>query len=394
MNKERTEKVLAAVQKTKRMILLPYAYSFRWCNNHCEFCYLKPARNDKLMSLDEFKDLGNTQITWLNKNVNKLPEGTVIECHIIGGEIGALPDEYFNCIYDLLKDINRIICDKKIHLKTIILTNLILTKEKMKNIMSLYNYAKSISKSVLITTSFDMTGRFENEIVSKIWKNNVDMLIKNGYVVYVETLLRKSAIEKYLNNDNDKLVLLFNDLLDMDLNNKLMVILNEYQPYDSKSINEVPDFDKVCEFYKKVKKLHGTNINLFKSYKLDEKYCSNFFCEYITIVSILEKDNVLKGKDGIQENSPCELLTHTFWPKDDKIKVEDISKNKISSDYICFEHPEKVNYFFNNIYGCGICKYYKQCIERNLRDCYQNQQFIWKNNKCIHKKLFEMVNNV
>lgn len=393
MNDKRTVQVLKAVQKTKRLLLLPYAYSLRWCNNNCKFCYLKPARLTKIPNKENFVKLGETQVTWLKDNLSFLPENTVVECHIIGGEIGALPNDYLEYLHCFINELNDVVTDTTIVLQFILLTNLILPEQQFQNIKDLYDHVTELNKIASISTSFDFTGRFQNEQHFRMWKNNTLSLIEDNYRVTIETILTKSAIESYLNENETEIAQTFESLLELDACGKTSVIMNEYQPYDSHSMNEIPTFEETNRFYVKMAEKYGKDINALKIYDLSKEFCSPFSCEYVAVMSALSNDVFLNSKNGILQNKPCELLTHTFWPKNDPVESKQISKNQPTEEFICTEHPEKVEFFFNNVYGCGTCKYYNECKRRNLRGCYQNHQFVWKDNKCIHKKLFEMVND-
>lgn len=394
MPKDYTDVMIKGAQTIKYVYLLPYAASLRWCNNNCNFCYLKPARDRKLMPLEDFISLGETQVKWLRENGDRLPEDTIVKCEIIGGEIGILPKAYFDYLFKLADDLEDAATKTNVNLIFSLITNLLLSESEFQNVVSLYNHIEESNYNVSITTSFDMAGRFQTKSLLDIWKRNTTWLIENGYKTLIETILTKSSIQTYLEEEKQEIIQTFDYFLSTDLCEKTSVIFNEYIPYNSKVTKEVPSFEELCEFYKKIIKTHGTNLNTFQVYRLDKQISSpRHPCENVFIASVLNKDNQLAGKDGILQKKPCELHTHNLWPKNDPIKVEDISKKQPTEEFICVEHPEKVEAFFANTYGCYTCRFYNECNKRNVKGCYQNHQFIWKDNKCIHKKLFEMVND-
>lgn len=384
ISEKRTKDLIEMVNKTKVLGLLPYAFTLSWCNNDCDFCCLKPVRDNKLMSLEKFIAIGDCEINWLKNNINKLPKGTLLKHYFIGGEIGVLPEEYFNYFYQMFDSLCDIVSNKDVTLDITLFSNLILVKKQLNRLFCFFDYMSKKQKSINIATSFDLTGRFNNEISLLLWKKNIETILNKKISLLIEVVVRKSSIYKYLNEKDSGIVMLFDELLEMDSDRKLTIVFNEYQPYDSKSMDEVPTFEETCEFYNQMKNRHGTNLNVFVSHNINEKIEKNMFKSYCEAVEFIPMFN--------NEESPCELIPFTLWPNNDTIKKTDIIKNKLTGEFTCLKHPEKVENFFNNVYGCGLCKYKPWCSERHLRGCYQDHQFIWKNNKCVHKKLFEITN--
>ena len=394
MYESNTEATIKASWKTKHLLLLPYAYSMRWCNNDCKFCYLKPIVAHKLMSLESFVSAGELQVKWLNDNINRLAYGTVVECQIIGGEIGALPNEYFDYLYEMVNKLENIVKETKVILKFSLATNLILSEKQFKNILLLHKYIEDSNYPVSIVTSFDLTGRFETQKSLATWKSNVDFLINNDYDLQIETILTKSSVQAYLSDEETVFKQTFDYILKADACRKAAVVLNEFHPYNSAIIKEVPAFEDLYAFYNKLIDKYNTSINPLIPYDLNKNVSSKPDCEFVCSISILPDDKALTEDHGAQKNHPCELTAYSLWPKNDPLKRDDIFKKKHTEEFICIHHPEIVDNFFAERYGCRTCSYYNECKKRNLRGCYQNQQFVWNNeNRCIHKKIFERINN-
>lgn len=384
ISEKRTKDLIEIVEKTKVLGLLPYAYTLSWCNNNCEFCCLKPIRNNKLMSFEQFKQIGNCEIDWLRNNIDKLPKDTLLKHYFIGGEIGVLPNEYFNYFYELFDSLYSITSSKQVNLDIVLFSNLILIKKQINRLFNLFDYVAQKTERVSIVTSFDLTGRFSNSFSLKLWKKNVETILNRKHNLLIEVVLTKSAVNKYINEKSNDIVVLFDKLLEMDANKKITVAFNEYQPYDSKSMSEIPTFYELCNFYKEMYNRHNDGLNIFLSHDINEKIDEKDFktyCELADLIPMFDK-----------EASPCELIPYIFWPENDPINKKDIIKNKLNGEFNCLKQPEKIEKFFNDTYNCSICKYQPWCSKRHLRGCYQDHQFIWKDSNCIHKKIFEIVN--
>ena len=51
----------------------------------------------------------------------------------------------------------------------------------------------------------------------------------------------------------------------------------------------------------------------------------------------------------------------------------------------------QVKYYYDNVYGCGTCKYKGYCQNVGLRDCYRIKQYSnWKD-KCWMKEVLKYV---
>lgn len=385
LSDKRTNDLIEMVQKTKVLGLLPYAFTFAQCNNNCDFCCLKSIHDNKLMSLEEFKKIGEYEIQWLNENIDKLPEGTLLKHYFIGGEIGVLPKEYFNYFYKLFDSLHEMTTNKPVKLHNTLFSNLILEKEKLNRLFNLFDYISQKNKLVTIATSYDIHGRFKNDLSLKIWQNNLEKVLTKEDDLLIETILTKSSMKRYVEDKNNNSVILFDRLLEMDKTKQLSVVFNEYQPYNSNSMSEVPTFDDYHNFYNEIKNRHGIDLNIFMPHNLGVKINKDDFksyCETVEFIPMFDR-----------EESPCELIPYIFWPKHDDIKKENIIKNKLNGEFTCLKHHECVETFFNKRYKCNLCKYKPWCSERNLRGCYQSHQFIWKPKECINKMLFEMVND-
>ena len=385
ISEKRTKALLEMTQKTRVLGLLPYSYAFSWCNNDCEFCCLKPIHTNKLMPLEKFKALGDCEINWLKNNIDKLPSDTLLKHYFIGGEIGVLPDEYFNYFYELFDSIYEITNSKKIKLDVTIFSNLMLNEKQMNRLFDLFDYILNKNEYVSMATSFDLTGRFNNELSLKFWEKNSKAIIDRKIPLLIEVVSRKSSMNKYINEKDSYIVKKFDELLEMDKQKQITVVLNEYKPYDSHSMNELATFEESSIFYTEIKNRHGTDLNTFLPYDINkesERDTYKAYCESNEFIPMFDKEEI-----------PCEPISHIFWPENDKINKDDIFKNKLSGEFTCLKHPEKVDDFFNKTYNCLMCKYRPWCSKRNLRGCYQDHQFIWKDKNCIHKKLFEIVND-
>ena len=61
-------------------------------------------------------------------------------------------------------------------------------------------------------------------------------------------------------------------------------------------------------------------------------------------------------------------------------------------EFMCVKHKDTVDYYFDNIYGCGCCKYKEVCRKKHsCTPCYAIKQLTWNSDKCYVKELFKYV---
>ena len=85
----------------------------------------------------------------------------------------------------------------------------------------------------------------------------------------------------------------------------------------------------------------------------------------------------------------CDIIAGIVpWDKEEGSNKLSIGEN----EFMCIKHPEIVSHYFNNIYGCGSCKYKEVCNSRHFFSlCYAIHKHKWSTNKCYVKKVFKYV---
>jgi len=272
-----------------------------YCNFRCDFCYLTAEQlgNKTLLNLDV-----------LANRLNEIIEHTNIDMvDIYGGEIGLLPESYWNDLITTLNSYN--ITDINL------ITNL-----------SMLNYITEDTR-VHTSVSYDFEAR---ESSDKVWRN-MALLNKPFSVLML-------ASPTLINQDVTTMIEMFNTLSNL--------ISVEIKPYSSNQANQLAvSYTDYEEFVKKWIQYKNKKFQLTNSYLLDTVIdgSRNSFSDdhvYITPTgnySVLEFD--LNENEFFKEYKTFE--EYLEWCNLEKLRV---SKNKF----------------------CSSCNYYGKCLSEHLRD--------------------------
>jgi sulfatase maturation enzyme AslB (radical SAM superfamily) len=272
-----------------------------YCNFSCEFCYLTKEQlaDTKLLSLDT-----------LNQRLAEISSQDTIEMvDLYGGELGILPEDYWNNLIDLLHTYN--IYDINL------ITNLSMINKITKD------------ERVYVSVSYDFTAREDYE---RVWRNMA--LLERPFSVLM------LASPNLINKDVDEMVAMFNSL-----NNLVSV---EIKPYSSNQANQLNvNYTEFEEFVKlwlinKNKKFSLTNELLIHS--VIDKQRSSFSDDHVYITP--------SGKYGVLE---FDLNDNEFFLEyetlDEYFKWCEKEKNKVSKNKFC-----------------SGCNYFGHCLSEHLRD--------------------------
>jgi MoaA/NifB/PqqE/SkfB family radical SAM enzyme len=272
-----------------------------YCNFRCDFCYLTAEQlgNKTLLNLDV-----------LANRLNEIIEHTNIDMvDIYGGEIGLLPESYWNDLITTLNSYN--ITDINL------ITNL-----------SMLNYITEDTR-VHTSVSYDFEAR---ESSDKVWRN-MALLNKPFSVLML-------ASPTLINQDVTTMIEMFNTLSNL--------ISIEIKPYSSNQANQLAvSYTDYEEFVKKWIQYKNKKFQLTNSYLLDTVIdgSRNSFSDdhvYITPTgnySVLEFD--LNENEFFKEYKT--FKEYLEWCNLEKLRV---SKNKF----------------------CSSCNYYGKCLSEHLRD--------------------------
>ena len=391
--------VIERAKLNKQLTIAPFAQSFRWCNNDCDFCYLKTTMFQKPPSKEDFKEICLNVIRWLKEYSEEIPEDVNIMFLLIGGELYCLDDEYYGLLEFLIYGSNQVL---KLHKKKIgniaLCSNLLLNKDRLERMHKFYNFCSSIAKTD-VNTSYDIEGRFKTEEKCKLWFDNFSTIINTwncNSKPEFEMVLTKPSIIKYINNENTWEINYFKKTLDFGY--KIDFCTKEYQPNSKENINLVPSNEDLFNFFRKLIDDYWGKIPLIDLYDISIKendyFADNTWHMPASSISfgLPNKSDYNVGtkydKYGVIINY-CDIVAGIVpWDKEEGSNKLSIGEN----EFICTKHPEIVSHYFNNIYGCGICKYKKVCNSRHFFSlCYAVHQHKWSNNKCYVKKVFKYV---
>ena len=394
-----SDDVIQRSKLNKQITISPFAQSFRWCNNDCDFCYLKTTMFQKPLSKSDFKQLCINTINWFDEYAIKIPEDVNIMILLIGGELYCLDDEYYKLLEFLIEESSKILkkYDRKIG-NIGLVSNLLLSNDRLERFHKFYEFCKTISTTD-INTSYDIEGRFKTKEKVELWYNNFSTIANTWNCnprPEFEMVLTKSSILKFINNENCFEVDYFKKAL--NLGYKVDFCTKEYQPNSKENIKLVPSNEDLFLFFKKLIDDYGTTIPLFDLYDVsistNDYFADNKWHMPSSSISFGLKDKTDYDVGTVYDNhgvivNYCNIVAGIVpWAKN-----EGNNECKVSSDsFMCVKHPEIVKHYFNNIYGCGICKYKAVCDTRHFfTSCYAAHQHNWGNKSCYIKHIFKYV---
>lgn len=163
------------------------------CNNHCKFCYLNKNRINS--TEQEMLKAMNTTIEILDdmpKEYNAVG--------LIGGEFfqGQLSTKVLRDTFiKLLQKLAKLLDGEQISQVWITAS---LMQKNLDEIIDILKKSGIDKKKLLICTSYDTCGRFENND-SSIWYSNLKELKQLGYILHTQTILTSDFIEEALNTN-------------------------------------------------------------------------------------------------------------------------------------------------------------------------------------------------
>lgn len=371
-----TTKIINLCKKTKQLNIVPYAQSFRYCNNNCKFCYLKDYMLKRPPTLEQVKIINDNVIKWLNSYLNEIPSDTEFSLNMIGGELFYLKDYYVE-YKRLIDNVNNILKDRHLNIK--LFSNLLY--KDINPLLELYSYDNVSS----IITSYDYKGRFTNDSLL-LWLNNVNVLLDNDINVAIETVLTKEFINDFTNR-KDKV---YENLLKQHIKFGYNVII----PNREEQLDNIPSQEQLVSFFKyiydNIKPTPDFDILHYKKMEEKEEKKVNIFSDCATIQFALpnETNPKFKSEDNLVVLYCDDILNISSFQNVSKFYKD----NEIENDFICIKDEKRINYYYDNIYGCGTCKYKNGCSNLKLRDCFRIQSYLGWNNKCWKKKVLEYLN--
>lgn len=168
------------------------------CNSHCAFC-----RNRETITDKNFKEDKISNIYRAIDIINSLKKGEYDNLGIIGGEFfqGQITDEIAPHFIKLINIIKEKI--NQGYLKKLFVATCLMGKKNYEEFQKYFNDFEK--KQILICTSFNYFGQFNQIFTKENWQRNFDMFLKNGYDLHVEIIATQATLEAIMNGDLDLL---------------------------------------------------------------------------------------------------------------------------------------------------------------------------------------------
>jgi hypothetical protein len=409
MHIEKLKDFIEFCKLTKRLVIVPYGVSSRWCNNHCKFCYLKEGWEVKVKNIEFFIDIKDKVILTIGEILNELPKETIVELDYTGGELFCLSNSHYKIYRELLDELDEICLKYGFKIRAVFSTNLIYNDDRLDKLIELFNYTESKGISSEVISSFDLWGRFENEDSANMWWHNIERLSnETSHKPRAEMVLCKPSIDIFNNNGDTYTMRIFKKILDNP--DKVMFFFENYVPNNPDNISLVPsDEDKIKMFKTLIDKYWG-KLELLDAFRSDYKIEVNRDEEkpkYQDCSSAFYGNHIVKNwKNDLKlydDETPLYNITNCIdrslglWPDNKEFfnKADIIKPNTyLGNGYMCLNHLDKVNNFYLNKFGCGSCKFKQYCYKNNLRGCYLEHNFKWSSNKCWKKEVFKYAENL
>lgn len=376
-----TNQIIELAKKTKNLNISPFAFAFRWCNNDCNFCYLKDYMLQKPLTLESIKDINNSVIIWLNDHISEIPKDVNIQITLIGGELFCCDDKYYNEYNYLIEKLKSIIETNGNLITYTFFSNLLYDKDKLDNLIKL---SKKYNSNIV--TSFDTLDRFKNENALNNWYTNISIIKENNINLTIGMILSKKSIYKLINIDD-----IYTKTYYKLLNEKWNIDYDIFIPNSDINYENIPTQQDLINFYKHIIDKYWGNLPnnpIFNYQEVDDiiDYPIYINCAklmFLPSTEINPKINLMRGEYNIAElycNDMCRFNTLQNTKKK-------ILKDNHKKEFICIADKKQVEYYYDNILKCNICKMRGYCNKEKLRDCYIDKRyFIW-NDTCWVKQV-------
>lgn len=396
-----TQSYINCIKKSNILEVISYDPIRPSCNNRCKFCVTADCTNPP-QPVEELHLANTYQYKWIKDTViPQLYENNLldIKCNfqMIGGELFYLPEEYYDEYYNWLETGWNLLSPVLKNTPIVnLFTNLLFNKETINRFVNLYEKIADLIKfHPNICTSFDLWGRFNSEISLNNWLNSVKVLethLNKNEKIHIETLLITPSLKEYLYNDNSKLSILFDELLE---NPNYVITLQEYVPNSEKQIEElIPSKELILEFIKKLKNKHpnSTVINSFKVPDLKvpkPKYYYNN-CHALTFNVPGWTQPPYHHKCEEDGSVPIDSCIYTQYHNMPNFNInKDFDDIMPKSGIICLDEPNLVENYFNKLFKCDFCKYSNVCN----RYCMGIMALKYTKKECWKKAVYDLIND-
>ena len=408
MHIEKLKDFIEFCQLTKRLVVVPYGVSSRWCNNNCKFCYLKAGWEKKLKDITFFNDIKDKVISTIGEIIKELPKDTIIELDYTGGELFCLSDSHYAIYKELMNEMDKICLSYGFKMQAVFSTNLIYNDTYLDKLIDLYHYAQSKDIKTETISSFDLDGRFNTKEDVYQWWHNIERLSKETNKPRAEMVLTKPSIEIYLNNEDTPTMEVFNKILDNP--DTVMFFFENYVPNNPENISLVPSNEIKIEFFKRLIDKYWGKLPMLDAFRSDytievnrdeekPKYqdCSSAFYGNQDVKNWKHPIKLYDDETPLYNITNCIDRALGLWPDNKEFPNKgDVLKEGtyLGNGYMCLNHLDKVNNFYLNKFGCGNCRFKQYCYKNNLRGCYLEHNFKWSSDKCWKKEVFKYAENL
>ena len=386
------KELLEYLKYSKELTINPFGLGKASCNNRCKFCIISNRLLNIDVPLEYFIETTNNTKKWLNKYIDILPEDLTITFFFVAGELFYMNKDYFDLYEKTAQELVEIAKKKYNKIKFNIQSNLLSpNKEVLDNFIKLSKTLLELTPNVIITTSFDLWGRF-NDNTLNIWKNNL-LYIQNKLQtkIMVEVILTEPGTKEYIINNNES-----TKTLDFILENedKFNVSFEDFILNNPENSNLYPQLDNLIEFYKKVNSKFPDHhvLDMYKHPVKDFHINNSKPRAECILIQFSDKpfNNGLTYTDEdlriINKNCLGGTLSNiSNYPLEEILKF--IPKN--NNGLYCLHNTEEVLNYFENKLGCAYCKYKPYCSPK----CFIQYIVKYHSERCQRKELFKLLRN-
>lgn len=408
MHLEKLKDFIEFCQLTKRLVIVPFGISSRWCNNKCSFCYLKSGWEKQVKDVSFFENIKNKIVDTIDELLNEIPIDVIVELDYTGGEMFCLSDDYYLVYRDLFNRLNETCKKLGFKFQVVFSTNLIYSDFYLDKLIALFKYIENKNINCEVISSFDLKGRFVNEEAVNQWWHNIKRLALETHKPRAEMVLTKPNIETFLNDEDTPTMRVFKEVLENP--DKVMFFFENYVPNNPNNIVWVPSDEIKIDMFKKLIDGYWGKLDALEAFRSDyeiktnrdeekPKYqdCSSAFYGIEDVKNWKAPIKIYDEETPLYDLNNCIDRALGLWPDNDifKNKVDILKPNTyLGNGYMCLNHLDKVNNFYLNKFGCGNCKFKQYCYKNNLRGCYLEHNFKWSSDKCWKKEVFKYAENL
>lgn len=383
------EELLQFLQYSKELTINPFGLGKASCNNRCKFCIVSNRMLNSDVPLEYFVETTNNTKKWLNKYLDTLPDDLTITFYFVAGELFYMNQDYFDLYKKVSSELYDIVKTKYDKIKFNIQSNFLFTDEKtINNFIDLSKFLFTLTSNVIVTTSFDLYGRF-NDVSLNLWKKNLLYISQQlCNKLMIEIILTNQGLEVYNKSPN-----IYSNTLDYILSNedKYNVSFEEFILNDIENKDMYPTTENLVEFYLKINEKFPTHhvLDIYKNPTNNINTTNSKPRSECTLIQFSDKPfnhgNIYTDSDLRIISNNCLGGILGNLNKYEPIQILKFIPKNNNGLYCLYNTQEVIEYFEHKI-GCAFCKYKPYCSAK----CFIQHIIKYYPEQCQRKELFKL----